>query len=166
MSDSKPDKVPAERRVMSDAERLARRRESRRRWRENNPEKNRASKVRSRQSYGRARAIKDTQRWRAAKVYPDFNTMWEAQDGRCYLCRKPLKPGRGTQMDHDHSCCPSGISCRICRRGLACGGCNTILSRVNDDPDLLHLIADNFAPVLLATRARIAAERRVQDGLF
>ena len=83
--------------------------------------------------------------------------MWEAQGGCCYLCGKPLKVGPRTHTEHDHSCCPNSRSCRLCRRGLACQPCNHIVGLVQDDMDLLRLIAANFEPVQAAARARIAA---------
>ncbi len=86
-----------------------------------------------------------------------IGTMWTEQDGRCYLCGEPLRPGRDLHIDHDHSCCPRNKSCSYCRRGLACARCNTLIGLAEDDPDLLRKIADSLAPVLKLTRDRIMA---------
>lgn len=92
---------------------------------------------------------------------------WHAQDGRCYLCGDPLTTAnRGTHIDHDHDHCPVKTSCPVCRRGLACDSCNKIIGLARNDPDRLRLIAENFEPVLLATRIRMAAAPRQEafDG--
>jgi hypothetical protein len=72
----------------------------------------------------------------------DYETMWAEQDGCCYLCGEPLA-GK-VNVDHDHSCCPPGKSCRLCRRGLACTRCNTLVGLAGDDPTLLRRIAANL----------------------
>jgi Recombination endonuclease VII len=45
-----------------------------------------------------------------AKHGVDYETawmaFWQAQDGLCYLCGDPLRAGRATTLDHDHTCCP------------------------------------------------------------
>ena len=95
-----------------------------------------------------------------------FAAMWAEQDGKCYLCAEPLVPGRTTHVEHDHSCCPRGRTCAVCRRGLACERCNHIVGQAHDNPELLRRIADNFEPVLIATRARIAAKTADQLSLW
>lgn len=87
---------------------------------------------------------------------------WNTQGGLCYLCGDPLRPGRATAVDHDHTCCPPNSTCKYCRRGLACSRCNRLIGYADDDPDLLRRIADNLEPVLTATRARIAT--KAQQG--
>ena len=94
-----------------------------------------------------------------------YKAMWDAQGGRCYLCLKPLVPGRNTHVEHDHSCCGPAKTCPFCRRGLACSRCNTTIGMAEDNPDLLRLIADNQEAVLGPTRARIAAKPQ-QDALW
>lgn len=115
-------------------------RDAGRRWREANPARHLEN--RAKQRHG-----------------ADFNPteMRNLQGDCCYLCGDPLsEDGRNVNVDHDHSCCPRGKSCRICRRGLACTRCNTLVGLVDDDPDLLRRIADNLEPVLRAVRAGIA----------
>lgn len=82
--------------------------------------------------------------------------MWEAQDGKCYLCERPLGPGLMAVVEHDHRCCPAGRSCADCRRGLACNRCNRVIAFVYDDADLLERIAANLRPAVEAVTIRLA----------
>jgi Recombination endonuclease VII len=94
-----------------------------------------------------------------------FAAQWKLQAGCCYLCGGnfgDLRP----HVDHDHSCCTAHRSCRVCRRGLACDRCNKLIGHIDDDPDLLRLIADNLARVLGPTRERIAAKQAEVQALF
>ena len=88
------------------------------------------------------------------------------QQGCCYLCERQL-PDNSQQVhvDHDHSHCPPGTSCAICRRGLACSSCNTAIGLLNDDPDRIRRVADNLEHAQAGTRERIATAPR-QDELF
>ena len=36
-------------------------------------------------------------------------------------------------LDHDHSCCPTGESCKKCVRGILCHKCNTAAGLLDDD---------------------------------
>jgi predicted nucleic acid-binding Zn ribbon protein len=87
-----------------------------------------------------------------------FKSLWEAQDGKCYLCGDPLQPDayRAIHLDHDHSCCKLGRSCAICRRGLACKPCNVLIGHAHDDPVRLHRIADNLEKANAAVAQRMA----------
>jgi hypothetical protein len=90
-------------------------------------------------------------------------TIWENQDGRCYLCGGEFDPAarNGSQaravVDHVHGHCGRVKSCPACRRGLACDRCNRIIGTVGDDPDLLLQIAANLATANAAAASRIAA---------
>jgi hypothetical protein len=90
----------------------------------------------------------------------DWATMYAAQDGRCYLCGDELTEDTAV-IEHDHRCCPRNYSCRICRRGLACGGCNVAIGRAQDDPARLRRIADALetAKLLVDQRQAEAGER-------
>ena len=82
---------------------------------------------------------------------------WDAQDGKCYLCQRELGPDLRAIVEHDHRCCPNNKTCETCRRGLACDRCNNVISLVDDDPEVLELIARNLRPVMDAVTARLAA---------
>lgn len=85
----------------------------------------------------------------------DWQAMWDAQGGRCYLCADPLD-GLRAVIEHDHDCCPQNKSCARCRRGLACGNCNSLVGFAGDDPGRLERIASNFKAAAAAARERIA----------
>lgn len=101
----------------------------------------------------------------------DLAALWNAQDGRCYLCSGEMeRPGgsRGRSdrtgttavIDHDHSCCPQGKSCRICRRGLAHNLCNQGIGQLADDPARLRQAADALEA------AQAAVQKRKQEALI
>lgn len=92
-----------------------------------------------------------------------FTSLWEAQEGRCYLCGDPLDPDgyRTIHLDHDHACCPKGRSCAKCRRGLACKPCNVLIGHAKDDPDRLRRIADNLECANAGVRERMAQDQGV-----
>lgn len=83
--------------------------------------------------------------------------LWDAQDGRCYLCTDELdsEDTRRVHADHDHSCCPPTRSCAKCRRGLACNACNVAIGYARDDPDRLRRIADNLEVANALVRQRV-----------
>lgn len=129
-------------------------------WRAQNPAKARAQDL-------RARARKDPQKvseWQRVHrlmrnhgLRPeDWAALWEAQGGRCYLCGTGLVEGK-IHVEHDHSCCPEGRSCQVCRRGLACGTCNRSIALAADDPGRLRRMADALEAAKLAV-----AERQLQ----
>lgn len=141
-------------------------RDRNRQWRAENPDKIRewrernAPLRRSMQSiHGRG--------WDA-----DLAAFWEAQDGRCYLCGEELPEdafpnprGRGPAIDHDHRCCPTKRSCKVCRRGLACQRCNTTIGFFNDDPALLRRVADALEVALALVDERLKGHAE-QGELF
>jgi hypothetical protein len=86
-------------------------------------------------------------------VDEDKSAMWIGQDGRCYLCGDEMDPAV-VDIDHDHSCCRRGKSCRTCRRGLAHHRCNVIIGWAFDDPARLRRIADNLEVAQQAFRQR------------
>lgn len=93
-----------------------------------------------------------------------WDALWAEQDGRCYLCERPLDPTK-THIDHDHRCCPQGTSCLLCRRGMACDLCNVIAGFAADDPDLLIVIAKNLRAAIELATERIASKSS-QPELF
>jgi hypothetical protein len=75
----------------------------------------------------------------------EWDSLFIAQCGCCYLCGDPLPEDPAfVATDHDHSCCPGSRSCGRCVRGLACVPCNTLIARANDDPERLLRIAVNL----------------------
>jgi hypothetical protein len=134
---------------------------SRKRWRDKNPgyhedyQRDQGLEWR-RRVYQRCVHGRDIDKW--------FAEAWDAQDGCCYLCGDPLNkmpqaPQQGPHIEHDHTCCPSGRSCTVCRRGLSCRRCNSVIAFVGDDLeglDLLERIVANARPAFIAARERIA----------
>lgn len=59
----------------------------------------------------------------------DYETMCQAQDGGCLICRTQTK----LCIDHDHK---TGAV-----RGLLCRKCNTALGQFRDDPEILRKAA-------------------------
>ena len=105
--------------VLSETERLERRRESSRRWQRQFRSKN--------PLFYRARRY---------GVFPsDIELLWDAQCGRCAGCRDILETGhQGFCVDHDH------VTGRV--RGLLCTPCNKGMGILRDDPQLLRRLAD------------------------
>jgi hypothetical protein len=130
----------------NDAERVESRRESRRRWKKNNPEKVRESeRIRMRNDgggYGR--------RWRkeinpdsakSAQLRRDYNidihdyrNILAEQNGVCAICKHPQRGNKYLHVDHDHTCCPGRKSCGKCIRGLLCWYDNQVLGMMNNNP--------------------------------
>lgn len=54
-----------------------------------------------------------------------YSALYEAQDGKCYICRRATGARKKLAVDHDHE---SGYV-----RGLLCGPCNGILAHLRDD---------------------------------
>jgi hypothetical protein len=92
--------------------------------------------------------------------------MYEEQDGRCYLCLRPLPDGpAGIDVDHDHGHCGKDRSCSLCWRGLACHDCNAGIGFLGDSPERLRIAADNLERAQAATRLLIMSAPR-QEALF
>lgn len=75
----------------------------------------------------------------------DFEALWQAQDGLCAVCHKPmLKEGKdplSVCVDHDRTCCSGKKSCGKCVRGLIHRNCNLVLGYAKDDASLLRAAA-------------------------
>lgn len=118
----------------------------------------------------RDRHLANTQRniiRRRHGLEPDeLQAIWDSQAGQCYLCGEDLGPlGPAVHLDHDHRCCPHGMSCSTCRRGLACQACNLIVGLAEDNADRLVLIATNLRPAIEAVTTRLATTTP-QEALF
>jgi hypothetical protein len=91
----------------------------------------------------------------------DWTALWQAQDGRCYLCGDEIDRlgGRLVAVDHDHSHCGQRPSCQVCRRGLACMDCNIAIGHARDDPERLRRMADALQAAQSAVEHRKAEAR-------
>lgn len=58
----------------------------------------------------------------------DFESMLNQQGGGCAICGSPDHGGKNWHVDHDHE---TGVV-----RGILCGGCNTALGGMKDNPDI------------------------------
>ncbi|HEY6021270.1 MAG TPA: endonuclease VII domain-containing protein [Candidatus Paceibacterota bacterium] len=56
-----------------------------------------------------------------------YEALYEAQGGVCYICRRATGKVKRLAVDHDHR---SGFV-----RGLCCSTCNKILAHFRDDPE-------------------------------
>lgn len=144
-------------------------RETTRRWRAANPEKIREYNQADYARYGdqrraavRAYKAADPERERARRMYrahglwpEDWAAIWESQAGRCYLGGEELEVDK-THVDHDHSHCPPGRSCRVCQRGLACNDCNVAIGIAGDDPARLRRMADALEAAQNGVKERMA----------
>jgi len=63
-----------------------------------------------------------------------YEALYEAQGGSCWLCKRAKGISRKLSVDHDHA---TGYV-----RGLLCSTCNKILGHLRDDPDFAYRIAD------------------------
>lgn len=132
----------------ADPGRLEQRRERNREYYQRNAERLR--------EYARQQRRKNPYAGRKAAHGTDWETLfaalWQAQDGRCYLCGDDLtlNGDRDIHLDHDHSCCGPERTCEKCRRGLACRRCNFVIAWASDDPARLRRIADSLEAVQLS----------------
>jgi hypothetical protein len=70
-----------------------------------------------------------------------YNSILESQGGGCAICHSKEPGGKHDtvfHIDHDHSCCPSKVTCGKCIRGLLCHNCNTMLGLAKDSPQILE----------------------------
>lgn len=121
---------------------------SRKEYREKNKEKLRAqaaahrakhwSKFRERdQKTAEHRRIGNyTREWKYGLAKGQFDEMMKAQDGKCAICPRDLKPCQGTHVDHDH------VTGKV--RGLLCPRCNRNVALLDDE----ELLAKTAAYVL------------------
>lgn len=66
-----------------------------------------------------------------------YVVMFEAQGGRCKICRQASDIA--LSVDHDHACCSERArSCGECIRGLLCSNCNKGLGNFQDNPEILR----------------------------
>lgn len=143
--------------VTADPERAASRAARRRKWREEHRDDIREYARRHTETALQAkRRTAHNEDWEVL-----FGGLWEAQDGKCYLCEEPLDRNeyRAIHLDHDHRCCALGRSCERCRRGLACKVCNRLIGWASDDPAKLRRIAANLETALQVVEERMCVPR-------
>jgi hypothetical protein len=135
-------------------------REQRRAWRARNREYIRASH--------RADYALDPEKFRIRNIRARHGAgpelileLWQAQDGKCYLCGEDVDVDKA-YVDHDHSCCPLNKSCPACRRGLAHPKCNTFIGYLGDDPERFRFMANALETAKAAAAGRIAETRQRQ----
>lgn len=67
----------------------------------------------------------------------DYQRLYQAQGGRCYVCRVATGKRKMLAVDHEHNrpgCThPPEKGCYLCVRCLACGPCNQMLGRYGPD---------------------------------
>jgi hypothetical protein len=116
--------------------------------------KKRDAASRSRDAHGRS-------------IDEDRAVMWQAQGGRCYLCGEEMNPDKEKiDIDHDHSCCRRGKSCRICRRGLTHHHCNVVIGWVYENPAMLRYMADALEAAQREFKQRRDAQGQEQFALL
>jgi hypothetical protein len=106
--------------------------------------------------------LTDQRRSHGTEWKPLIQSYSDAQGDMCYLCGDPLEYDRksAVHLDHDHACCPTGKSCEVCRRGLACQDCNVLIARAHDDPERLRRIADNLERANTGVSERMLSMQR------
>jgi hypothetical protein len=77
----------------------------------------------------------------------EYDELYKAQGGKCYVCQRATGRRKRLAVDHDHVLAflhkhAPGYGCKFCVRGLACGVCNeTILGRLGGNPATYDRIA-------------------------
>lgn len=62
----------------------------------------------------------------------EYQEIYVAQGGVCFVCRKARGIAKRLAVDHDHDRCGDHdpkVGCRDCVRALLCGPCNQMLGR-------------------------------------
>lgn len=115
---------------LTDEEKKARKREYARAYRAAHPEKAKAACKKSRDKKPeKARAINLMRNY--GITLDQYDLMLASQEGRCAICRSGNPRGNGKHFAVDH-CHSTGKV-----RGLLCAHCNTVLGKMNDNPDTL-----------------------------
>jgi hypothetical protein len=60
----------------------------------------------------------------------EYQALYEAQGGKCFICTRATGAARKLAVDHDHK---TGYV-----RGLLCKPCNSLLAHIRDDTQTLH----------------------------
>jgi hypothetical protein len=102
---------------------------------------------------------------RCVKVFgitgEEYDALYEAQGGRCYICRKATGKAKRLAVDHDHEHCDICAGPQTCGsisavRGLLCGPCNKdVIGRLGEAAltrALNYLVFPPAQPVLAKLR--------------
>ena len=69
----------------------------------------------------------------------EYWAIYEAQGGRCAICKRATGARKRLSIDHDHSCCSGrGKTCGRCVRAILHYKCNTAIGMFNDSPEMLR----------------------------
>lgn len=134
-------------------------REQMRQWRAANPDKVRQYARNYRAANGERRRVERLQDVHGPDFAVRWAAMWDAQQGCCYLCERPMHPAKAV-MEHWHGCTAHEPkrSCRRCQRGLAHPRCNQAIGFADDDPAILRIMADNLERANAGVAARQAVK--------
>lgn len=81
--------------------------------------------------------------WETYRLTPEqYWAIYNAQGGRCYICRRATGATKKLSVDHDHFCCTGPTSCGRCVRGLICTTDNRWLGHIRDDPEAARRAAE------------------------
>ena len=111
--------------AQTEEERKARKLETQRIWRANNPGIN--------AEYHRKYHPLDYG-WTAEQYEAEV----QKRTGLCDVCKRPQQSDIRLAIDHSHECCPERTACDKCRRGLLCMNCNTLLGSAHDSVQILE----------------------------
>lgn len=85
---------------------------------------------------GRRDAAWEKRLWETYHLTPDqYWAIYEAQGGKCVVCRRATGATKRLAVDHDHLCCKGPTSCGKCVRGLLCSIDNKWIGHIRDDPE-------------------------------
>ena len=90
--------------------------------------------------YSRISRYKSHLKNRYSLTLENLVSTYESQGGGCAICNKSLPHPADengdkwqTNIDHDHTCCPTETSCGECIRGMLCRDCNLMLGHAKDN---------------------------------
>lgn len=84
----------------------------------------------------KARHRREIRLRRKGLTVEQYDAMVATQGGRCAICGRI--PPYELVPDHDHSCCPTELSCGWCIRGLLCHGCNAGIGYLGDTAEAVE----------------------------
>lgn len=73
----------------------------------------------------------------------EYEQLYRAQGGKCWICQRATGKSRNLAVDHDHKHCSGPRGCRECVRGLLCSRCNhDLLGHCRDSVEMLQRAID------------------------